>query len=232
MGLTCRYTGHCHEGLSLKELSKILYPVGITSPLRTDSFSKSVSSLGMSDIGATVLTVVSVVVTTVSILLAQATTLNRSYLGTMGYIAGGWAIVDSSDPCLIGASPAQWDPRRRYKKGDLIVQNYFGNPTVYKATSNSPEGRPLDLCLRATCALFRDELGHPATSTVIAFCSAAQLAMVMTTAISILGYLCLGYGYRSFLWVLGANLIGSFGILRAVIPQYREVEDLAKQIMA
>ncbi len=232
MGSTCRYTGHCQEGLSFTELARILYPVGIRTPLRTDSFYKSESSFAMAEVGAVVLTVVSVLISTVSILLAQATTLNRSYLGTMGYIAGGWAVVDPSDPCLVGASPAAWDPRRRYKKEDLIVQNVFRKPTIYKATSNLPEGRPLDFCLRATHALFRDEFGHPATSTVIACCSAAQLAMVMTTMVLILGCMILGYGYGGLFWTLGANLIGSYGILWTVRPQYRELEGLAKQITA
>jgi hypothetical protein len=52
---------------------------------------------------------------------------------------------------------------------DLIVQNFpgFGGQLIYKAASNSPDGRPFDLYLRATCDLFRNELGHPAASNVI-----------------------------------------------------------------
>jgi len=150
----------------------------------------------------------------------------------MGYIAGGWTVVDSSDPSVAGATPSQWDPRRRYKKGDLIVQNYpgVGSPTIYKATSNSPEGRPLDLYLRATHDLFRNELGHPATSNVIAYSTWAQLGLSFVTAFLILCYQVTGYSYGSLLWTLAANLIASYGILSTALPNYSELESLAHKI--
>lgn len=230
MGLTCRYLGHCHEGLSLEELAKILYPVGVTTPLRTDSAGKSSSTSGFSDLKMDIFTICSIITITTSILMAQAATLNRSYLGTMGYIAGGWVVVDDACPSIAGASPARWDARRRYKKGDLIVHTNFGKTTVYKATSNSPEGNPHDFYLRATHGLFRDELGHPSTSTVITFCSAAQLVMSILATFLILGSRSTGKETRSLLWGVGANLIGSYGVLRSVRPRYRELEELAKEI--
>jgi len=233
MGSTCRYTGHCLEGLSFIELSRILHPIGIIAPYRDDLLRRSGTSFGLSEFGCVMWITISIIVTTLSILLAQAITLNRSYLGTMGYIAGGWTIVEPNDPCLIGASsPSQWDPRRKYKKGDLIVEHSFRTRTIYKATSNSPEGKPLDISLRATHLLFSDELGHPSTSTVIAYCSASQVGMLLTTILLILAAICLGRGYGSLLWIVGANLIGSYGILRAVHPPYDELADLANQIKA
>lgn len=57
----------------------------------------------------------------------------------------------------------QWDPKRRYQKGDRIAYN----DAVYEAASNSPEGPPFDPFLRAAHDLFRDELGHPSSSNVI-----------------------------------------------------------------
>lgn len=231
-GFACRFTGHCPEGLSLKELSKVFFPVGITSPLRSDTFYKTESAYVSSDPGATLMTIGSVIIISVSIFFAQAATSNRSYLGIMGYIAGGWSVVDSSDPALFGVTPSQWDPRRRYKKGDLIVQSYpgFGSPTVYMATSNSPEGRPLDLYLRATHDLFRNELGHPATSNIIAFSSAAQLGMSILTVLMILCYQAMDYGYGSLLWTLAANLIATYGILSTAMPNCSEFAGLAQQI--
>jgi hypothetical protein len=225
-GFACRFTGHCPEGLSLKELSKILFPVGITSPLRSDTFYNSESAYISLDLGATLMTVGSVLVITVSMFLAQAATSNRSYLGIMGYIAGGWTVVDSTDPSVFGVTPSQWDPRRRYKKGDLIVQN----STIYMATSNSPEGRPLDLYLRATHDLFRNELGHPATSNIIAFSSGAQLVMSLLTVLMILCYQAMDYGYGALLWTLAANLIASYGILSTAMPNCSELAGLAQQI--
>jgi hypothetical protein len=231
-GLACRFTGHCPEGLSLKELSKIFFPVGITSPLRSDTFYRTESAYISLDQGATLMTIGSVLVITLSMFLAQAATSNRSYLGIMGYIAGGWTVVDSSDPSILGVTPSQWDSRRRYKKGDLIVQNYsgFGSPTIYMATSNSPEGRPLDLYLRATHDLFRNELGHPATSDIIAFSAGAQLAMSLLTVLMILCYQAMDYGYGALLWTLAANLIASYGILSTAMLNCSELAGLAQQI--
>lgn len=231
-GFACRFTGHCPEGLSLKELSKILFPVGITTPLRPDTFYKSESAFSTPDLGATLMTVGSVLVITLSMFLAQAATSNRSYLGIMGYIAGGWTVVDSSDPSIHSVTPSQWDPRRRYKKGEFIVQSYpgFGKPTIYMATSNSPEGRPLDLYLRATHDLFRNELGHPATSNIIAFSAGAQLGMSLLTVLVILFYQAMDYGYGALLWTLAANLASSYGILSTAMPNYSELAGLAQQI--
>ena len=126
---------------------------------------------------SSILALVSVLIITMTLLLTQAAISNRSYLSIMGYIAGEWTLVDSDDPALEHASPSPWDSRRRYRKGDLIVHSYpgFGGQHVYMATSNSPEGRPFDLALRATHDLFRDEVGHPATSAIISFCSTVQL---------------------------------------------------------
>lgn len=228
----CRFTGHCPDGLSLKELSQIFFPVGITSPLRADTFYRTESSYMTPDLGAATLTILSVLVTTSAMILAQATTLNRSYLGIMGYVAGGWTVVDKSDPTVTGSHLSPWDPRRRYKKGDMIIQSSpgLGTSTIYKATSNSPEGRPLDLFLRATHDLFRNEVGHPATSNIVAYASAAQLVLSLLTILMILCYQVMDYGYGSLLWTLAANLMGTYGILRTSMPRYEELEVLANEI--
>lgn len=229
---SCRFIGHCPEGLSLQDLSKILYPVGITSPFRMDARYPSEMQYLTSDLGAAVMTLLSLLVTTIAMLLVQATTLNRSYLGIMGYVAGGWTVVDKSDLSTSGPTPSQWDPRRRYKKGDLISQSFpgLGTPTIYKATSNSPEGRPMDLFLRATHDLFRNEVGHPATSTIIAYASAAQLFVSLLVVLLVLCYQALDYSYGSLLWTLAANVVATYGILLTAMPAYQELELLAHEI--
>jgi hypothetical protein len=231
-GFSCRFTGHCPEGSPLVELAKVFFPVGITTPLRSDGSYQNQFALITPDRGAAFMTIMSVIIITLSILLAQAATLNRSYMGIMGYIAGEWTVVDSSDPSLAGATPAQWDPRRRYKKGDFIVQNFpgFGGQSIYKATSNSPEGRPFDLYLRATHDLFRNELGHPATSNVITFASGAQLGMVMILILMILSYQLLDYNYGSLVWTLAANIIAAYGTISITLPDYGELDKLVQEI--
>jgi hypothetical protein len=231
-GFSCRATGHCPEGASLLELSKVFFPVGITSALRSDGIYQNEFALITPDRGSAFMTIASVLIITWALLLAQAATLNRSYLGIMGYIAGEWTVVDGPDPSLAGATPSQWDPRRRYKKGDLIVQSYpgFGGQSIYKATSNSPEGRPFDLYLRATHDLFRNELGHPATSNAIAFASGVQLGLIMLLILMIFCYQLLDYHCGSLLWTLAANLIAAYGTIGVTLPDYSEFGKLAQEI--
>ena len=61
------------------------------------------------------------------------------------------------------ATLMQWDPKRRYQKGDRIAYD----DAVYEAVSNSPEGPPFDPFLRAAHDLFCDELGHPSSSNMM-----------------------------------------------------------------
>lgn len=207
------------------------YPAGITSALRSDAVQQSAFSLNSSDRIATAMTIISTVIITWTLLMSQAATLNRSYLGIMGYIAGEWIVVDrTTDPDIVGAA-TNWDPRRRYKKGDLIAQTYpTGGQSIYRATSNSPEGRPFDLYLRATHDIFRNELGHPATSQIVAFVSGVQFIVVYILIALILVYQLLDYHYESLLWALAANLVAAFGVSCTMLPGYREYNILAEQI--
>jgi hypothetical protein len=229
--VACRATGHCPEGASLMELSKIFYPAGIASALRPDAvYQSTFSSFNSPDRVAAIMTILSTVLITWTLLISQAATLNRSYLGIMGYIAGEWIVVDRSDPNVAGAA-SNWDPRRRYKKGDLIAQNYqTGGQSIYRATSNSPEGRPFDLYLRATHDIFRNELGHPATSQIVAFVSGVQFIMVYVLIAMIFVYQLLDYHYSSLLWTLAANLIAAIGVGCVMLPDYREYHNLAEEI--
>lgn len=230
-GLACRATGHCPEGASLLEMSKIYYPAGITSALRSDAVQQSAFSFNSSDRIASVMTIISTVVITWTLLMSQAATLNRSYLGIMGYIAGEWVVVDTtSDPDIAGVA-TNWDPRRRYKKGDLISQSYpTGGQSIYRATSNSPEGRPFDLYLRATHDIFRNELGHPATSQIIAFVSGVQFILVYSLIALIFVYQVLDYYYTSLLWTLAATLVAACGVSCPGLFNYREWNSIAEQI--
>jgi hypothetical protein len=112
------------------------------------------------------------------------------------------------------------------------VQSYpgFGSQSIYKATSNSPEGRPFDLYLRATHDLFRNELGHPATSNAIAFASGVQLGLIMLLILMVICYQLLDYHCGSLLWTLAANLIAAYGTIGVTLPDYSEFDKLAQEI--
>ena len=229
---SCQATGHCSEGPPLWELSKILYPVGIDTTLREDRIESSQFSMLTPDGGSAFMAAVSILLISGCLLLAQAATLNRSYLGIMGYIAGEWTVVDENDPSIAGNTPSQWDPRRRYKKGDLIVQNYpgFGRQSLYKATSNSPEGRPFDLSLRATHDLFRNELGHPATSNLIWEASNIHIGFMSVLALMIVWYQLMNYHTGGLLWTFAANAIAAYGMINTGLPDLSEFEKLAQEI--
>jgi hypothetical protein len=218
------------------DLQKILYYAGTELPHDDETETYENHFTGSRDLGATVLITVSVIVITVSMLLAQAATLNRSYLGIMGYLTGEWVLVDADDPSLADSPrPSPWDPRRRYKKGDLISlespSGSSGSRVVYRANSNSPEGRPYDLFLRASHEFFRNELGHPASSHLIAFLSTVQFGLISVSILMILLYeLILRRPTASLLWTLAANLVAVYGIMIVSTPKYREIARLSDEI--
>ncbi|KAL3925104.1 MAG: hypothetical protein SGILL_000630 [Bacillariaceae sp.] len=231
----CRATGHCPNNASPMDLARVFYFAGITSPLRKDG--GFVTDLGFSaDAGSSIMSLVSIVVITVSILLAQATTLNRSYLGIMGYLTGEWVVVDTeADPSILEGpgQPSTWDPRRKYKKGDLIAEATspsLGSLVVYRATSNNPEGRPFDLYLRASHDLFRNELGHPAGSQVVAFLSTVQFGLISILILLVLGYQIMDYDNSSLLWTLAANLVAGYGTIGTAMPKYTEIDKYANEL--
>lgn len=229
---SCRFTGHCPEGPTLSELSKVLYPVGITSVLRTDGIYQNQFSLMISDWYTAILIALSIVVITFSAIFTQAATLDRSYLSTMGHLVGGWTVLVENNRNLDGIKASPWDPRRRYKKGDLICQTFpgFGTHTIYVATTNQPEGRPFDLSLRATHDLFRNECGHPATSRLIAFFTKIQMMLVMTLMVLIFGCYVLDYYYGSLMWILAANVVAAYGTIRETVNDVSEIQTIAKEI--
>ena len=224
---------HCPEGTSIQDLSIVFYPMGIDSTQRNDGLSTNEFALIGIDRGYSWMTLFSVILITGSVVFTQAATLNRSYLGIMGYLAGGWSIVDMKDPAYHPSAKktSPWDPRRRYKKGDLIVQDLpaFGGKAIYVATTNAPEGIPYDLSLRATHDLFRNELAHPATSTLISAVATLQLCLIIILMIMIAAYLFMNYQYRSLIWTLAANLVSAYGTMRArAVPNFSEMRQLAQ----
>jgi hypothetical protein len=220
-------TEHCHHTPSLAELSKILYPAGVASAQRdggTD-YDSMFHSLNQ-DYGSAFLVVVSIILITSFLLLAQLVVLNKSYLAIMGHLAGEWKKVEGEP----GAA-SQWDPRRRYKKGDKIIFSVPGfKQSVYMANTNSPEGQPFHFYLRATHNLFRDELGHSSTSQIIATAAKIHSAFMGLIVVVIVYYMVMEYSIVSLLTTLIANLIACYGMLRTGLMDYDELQDLAGEI--
>ena len=181
------------------------------------------------DTGAAVITILSIIVVTAVILLAQLITLNKSYLATMGHLAGEWKLVHRKGKEAL----SQWDPRRRYKKGDMIVYSYPGfRQSIYMATTNSPEGRPFDLFLRVTHDLFRHELGHQSTSGIISIIVKVHVAFMAIISCTILYYMIMGYAEQSLVTSLIANMVACCGILQTGLIEYNELEDVVAEVNA
>jgi hypothetical protein len=233
----CRATGHCPNTCSWADLARILYHVGITSPLRSDNAFGSPSGTVRRDLWSATMTLNSVIFVTVALLLCQAVTLNRSYLGIMGYLTGEWVLVDTdSDKSILEGPnrPSLWDPRRRYKKGDLVAETAspnFGKTVVYRSISNNPEGRPSDSYSRASHHMFRNELGHPASSQVIAFLSTLQFTWILVLMLGILWYQIMGHDNSSLLWTFAANLVASYGTIAVAMPPYSETDAMARDLI-
>eukprot|EP00804_Cyclotella_cryptica_P003419 CCRYP_018570-RA/>CCRYP_018570-RA protein AED:0.29 eAED:0.29 QI:0/-1/0/1/-1/1/1/0/838 len=171
--VVCRITEHCEPGPLLWGASGVTgisgsrYTRGSFDALMKDPFITRTTVLVMAFLSA-------------FLLIAQMTVMNRTYLAIMGYICGEWKLVreetsnekNSFFGKHSGAAPIrrssnstimQWDPKRRYQKGDRISFDYC----VYEAMSNSPEGPPFDTYLRAAHDLYNDELGHRSNSTLL-----------------------------------------------------------------
>jgi hypothetical protein len=231
-GYACRATGHCQEGIQLWQLSTVLFPMGITSALRADATSGNDFDM-QADYFAALLIFLSVIFISSILLVAQAVTLNGSYLAITGYICGEWTQVDAqSEPSLKNGSahPSQWDPKRRYKKGDLVVVNrtfWLPRQAYYKATSNSPEGTPFDVFLQATHGLFRNELGHPSTSKLLALLIRGHLIFIAFLMVIVLGNALLsGNSANGMLYTLAANVIACYGAINAGLTRHSELRQL------
>lgn len=231
----CRATGHCNDGVKLWHLSSLLFPVGITSALRPDASPRNDFDENADYVSA-FLVALSVVVVSILLLLAQAVTLNGSYLAITGYIYGEWVQVDPKEEFskIASSNPSQWDPRRRYKKGDVIVVHnafWFPRQAFYKATFNSPEGRPLDMFWKTAHDIFRNELGHPATSRILAFVIQGHLVFIgALIVIALANFIIRGIVWNGMFTTLIANLVACYGAITAGIPRRSELCQLSNEI--
>ncbi len=102
----------------------------------------------------------------------------------------------------------QWDPKRRYQKGDRISYD----EAVYEAVSNSPEGPPFDPFLRAAHDIFGDELGHPSSSNLMSCLSMGCLVLALIMLSSMLIWRYYGWNYRPHLLCFVSALIAGYAI--------------------
>jgi len=227
-GYACRATGHCHNGIQLWQLSSVLFPVGITTTLRADANTSNEFDYHPDYLSA-LITIASVVFVSGILLLSQAVSLNGSYLAITGYVCGEWTEIDLMDPTIKTAS--QWDARRRYKKGDVVAMKCWGRQVFYKASSNSPEGRPFDMLLRAAHDVVSRELGHPSTSGLLSAAVKAHLLLIAVFVLIVMfNTLIRGNNSNGMLSALVGNIIGCYGAINAAMRNRKELQRLNDEI--
>ncbi|KAL9190779.1 hypothetical protein ACHAXT_000485 [Thalassiosira profunda] len=120
----------------------------------------------------------------------------------------------------------QWDPKRRYQKGDRIAYD----DGVYEAVSNSPEGPPFDPFLRAAHDLFSDELGHPSSSNMMPCLSMGCIVLASMLFSALLFWKNAGWNYHPLLFCLAASLIGGYAISHATERSIHGMRKIASEI--
>lgn len=231
----CRFTEHCEPGPLLWGPSGITGIAGRRFGKAGSLLTSSYDALLKDDYASAIILICTVAITTM-LLTAQMTITNRTYLAIMGYISGEWALVDDIDctPDDHNSSPRsflqflmegfgfisskssrrsnstlmQWDPKRRYQKGDRIAYD----DCVYEAISNSPEGPPFDPFLRAAHDFFSDELGHPMTSYMMS-CVASSFIILSSNLLAFMAFWRnSGSNYQPIFLCLIASLVGGFAV--------------------
>jgi hypothetical protein len=223
----CRATEHCPEGTQLYELTRILYPAGISSPLRKDSQSAPASAHG--SYAFAFWTIISITVVSTTLQLAHTITVNKSYLAIMAYVSSEWDPVQQSADLF--TRPSAWDSRKRYKKGDYILFPPTGkHQTVYRATVNAPEGKPSDPLLRVQHDLFLKEFGHPATSDLLCKALLLQSAFALLHVVLVLVAYLSGFETGALTTMMVAHLVAAYALATVGVPSYRELDQLNNEI--
>ena len=123
-------------------------------------------------------------------------------------------------------SMMQWDPKRRYRKGDRIAYE----DSVYEAASNSPEGPPFDPFLRAAHDLFSDELGHPSASHMLPCLSMGCLVLASMLLSALLIWRNAGWYFQPLLLCLFSSLLAGYAITHSTERAEYRLERLGAEI--
>jgi hypothetical protein len=253
----CRFTEHCEPGPLLWGPSGITGIAGRRFGKGRSILTGSYDAL-LRDDSASVIIWISTVMITTLLLIAQMTITNRTYLAIMGYISGEWALVDDSDYAqddqpntsprtllqylieVFGFTSSskssrrsnstlmQWDPKRRYQKGDRIA---YGD-CVYEAKSNSPEGPPFDPFLRAAHDLFSDELGQPMTSYIMSCVSSSFIILSSNLLAFMAFWRNSGSNFQPIFLCLTASLVGGFAVTHSRERSFAEASKILQDIKA
>ncbi|GKY93348.1 hypothetical protein MPSEU_000302400 [Mayamaea pseudoterrestris] len=226
----CRATGHCAPGAELWQLTKALYPAGITTPLRRDiSFALDTMA---SDIISAFYCVMGIVVMLFNLQMAQSALLSKSYLSLLAYLSIEWELVDATTADVPIATLAAWDSRKKYKKGDLVLYPPMGHrQLVYRAISSAPEGNPLNVDVKNQHKVFAKELGPPASSSVMRRAAYTELMLIVYHSMlySVLKGV-FGYSAAGLATAIMAHTVAAYALSTLGAANYGEMSRLSEEI--
>lgn len=233
----CRATGHCSPGAPVWELSKVMFPAGISDPLRGDGTSFTSNSMPPDHTYSLIFTFVGVAGVSTLLLLAQALLLNKSCLAMMGHHVGEWKYIgpaNKSSTATASSVSVPWDSRRKFKKGDLIVYPPSGSrrqQSIYRATTNTPEGPPADDHMRMAHDWLELELGHSSTSPFLQVAGEIQLGYLFLNVIMVLFF----FSWKSpaapgAFTALVANWLAAHALLTVGTTNYSQLNRLNAEI--
>ena len=233
----CRVTGHCPDvKIPPWEMNKIFFPVGISSPYRDDGL--SYFGFMETDLSSALWTMSSILITTIVLLTAHALITNRSYLAILGFLAGDWEPVSSGgakhskNGTSRSETSSSWDPRKRYKKGDVVSYTGPGEKRsrLYRAATDQPDGKPMDLLTFSRT--LQTELGHPYTSKTVSLLATLQLWLVLILLIRWMFCSMFCYSTHGMLVCLAASIIVFHSLVTVGATDYDELEILNEEIIA
>lgn len=197
------------------------------------------------------LIVVSISLTTVVLLLAQAVTLDKSYLSNMAFLGGELMErkqnqqTSPNETATIssgaGGDRQQSNTNRRNKKGGGVNHGSYNN-TSHNSTNSITDTdnvfpsqyqnglAKINPFLKAAHLLFKYDLGHPSTSSVTAITSMVQILFTIYLFNLYLYYEAAGLEFMALILILAANIVATSGTCCIGVMDYREIEKLGIEI--
>ena len=111
------------------------------------------------------------------------------------------------------SSPDVWDGRRKYVRGEEVYYpDWFG--ALYRARVNSPESYPKANNLHAFDEELSCELGHPATSRILATFASIQFICAMLYCITWIVCVICGFHLHSYglVWAMLSCFVSVHGV--------------------
>ena len=162
------------------------------------------------------------------LLVVQMLYLNRTYFAISSHFSNEWALLGPVDGSM-GNSVGPWDPRKKYKKDDLVVYDDF----MYQAEVNQPEGRPVEPDIRD---YFQDhalhELGHSSTSKIMCTAYIIQLLSTLVQASCWVGaFFYTDRTPEGLLIAVAANFIASHALSSVGTNDWNELRHINDEIL-